>query len=510
MNANEPSPQGGAASNGRTWRIYLAILLAAAAVYGLTAQRGVSWQDSGLHQLRVLNAEYTNPLGLALAHPLLIAMGQPLRLLGDSSVPTALNVLSGVGMAIAIANIYLLGRRLTGRHVPAILAAIMLGVSHTAWWLATITETYCWVAAGLTTELVLVHSLIARPRWRTAAALGLVNGLGLSLHNFALLALGVYLVVILALIPKRRLSIGAAVAAAVGWLIGAAGLLGLVIAQAAQTGEWGEAVLSALFGRQWREDVLAISAAAPIRALAYIFLNWPFVSLVPVVLGWWRIARHAARPVAATFGAVAAIHLIFAIRYPVPDQFMFLLPAYTLLAVGAAVGLDAMFRMQRRWREIWICAVAISIVLTPIAYGVAPPLLDRMGYSIRPGRSWPYRDENRYWLTPWKLNERSAQQFAAAALAVAADDARIIPAGMATPPLQALQRATGCRPDVHVLPLGTRPATLAETAAELRSYLSANPVYTVAAEPVPIPAAWRPHVVLRRIGPLLRIRPSTE
>ena len=40
-----------------------------ALLYLATCQRGVSWQDSGMFQWRVLTGDYTGKLGLALAHP---------------------------------------------------------------------------------------------------------------------------------------------------------------------------------------------------------------------------------------------------------------------------------------------------------------------------------------------------------------------------------------------------------------------------------------------------------
>jgi hypothetical protein len=39
----------------------------------------------------------------------------------------------------------------------------------------------------------------------------------------------------------------------------------------------------------------------------------------------------------------------------------------------------------------------------------------------------------------------------------------------------------------------------------LRNYLTEKAVYAVAAEPVPIPAAWWPHVEINQRYPLLRI-----
>ncbi len=460
-----------------------------------------------MHQYRALTGQYSNPLGLALAHPLLIAAGRALRVFGDANLPTAMNLLSGVGMAVAVANVFLLGVRLTGRRVPAVLAATMLAVAHTPWWLATITETYTWVAAGLTTELLLLVWLLRNPHWRTAALLGLVSGLGLSLHNFALLPLPVYAVAIMVLVVRRRLPTWAPAAVIGGWLIGAAGLGTLVIGQGMATGDWVATIHSALFGEAWQSDVLGGSAEALSRAGMYIGLNWPIVSLLPVLMGWWFMPRVAGRAVGTALGTVAAIHLIFAMRYPVADQFMFLLPSYTLLAVGAAVGFHRIDSMRPRWRTVCMALVLSSIAVTPILYATVPRLLTAAGRSIRPGRKWPYRDENRYWITPWKHNEDSARRFAAAAFERAEPEAIVLWADMASFPLQVSQLADGQRPDMRIVPFTDPLTSLYETdRPAFAEAVAGRPCYTVNATPSRLPRTIANDVQTEHDGVLLRVR----
>jgi hypothetical protein len=184
---------------------------------------------------------------------------------------------------------------------------------------------------------------------------------------------------------------------------------------------------------------------------------------------------------------------------------MFLLPTHTLFAIAAAVGLDRILRSDSRWRGIVLRAVAVSITLTPILYGVTPPILERTGISIRPGRSFPYRDENRYWITPWKFNEESANRFAKAAFDVAGPNADILPGGMATPPLQVLQRGTGARPDVRVLDWSTPVVPADAGRDELRTYLAERPVYAAATEPLLIPGGWVTHVKTHSVFPLVKV-----
>ena len=79
-------------------------------LYGLTAQQGLSWQDSGMLQWRILTGDYIGNLGLALAHPLYIAIGRVF----SACCPLVriwllLNFCSGAGMAVTLANVSVLG-----------------------------------------------------------------------------------------------------------------------------------------------------------------------------------------------------------------------------------------------------------------------------------------------------------------------------------------------------------------------------------------------------------------
>ena len=49
-------------------------------------------------------------------------------------------------------------------------------------------------------------------------------------------------------------------------------------------------------------------------------------------VGVWRLPRVAGRPVAAVLIYILLAHLVFAVRYDIPDAFMFFVPAYLLLA----------------------------------------------------------------------------------------------------------------------------------------------------------------------------------
>ena len=506
MITSDLSPQQCEQRNPRAARGYVLVLACALALYWITAQRGVAWQDSGVHQLRALRSEYANSWGLALAHPLYIAICQPFKVFGLTNLATCTSLLSGVAMAVTLANVYLLGYWLTKRHAAAALAAATLGISHTAWWLATISETYCWVTAGLSAELLLLVSLIARPRWWKLVLLGLVSGLGFSLHNLALLPLPVHAVTALLLVGKKRLGWPIIPAALAAWLVGAGLQLSLIVQHGLAHGDWPATIRSALFGHQWQENVMSTSLRAMSMSGLYVLLNWPFLSLAPVIVGWWVMSRYAGKAIASALGGVAAIELIFAVRYSVVDQFMFLLPSYTLLAVGSAVGIDRLCRARGRARRVWLGLIVASLTLTPVLYSALPAALNRTSRSIRPNRQWPYRDENRYWLTPWKSNEQSAATFAREALDVAGPDGVILLSTTAAPPVMVLQEAGGLHPRVHIE--AREQVTLGRYKDDPKAYrerLAGRPLYVVDGKPDVLPEGMRPHVRSRSAWPLVRL-----
>jgi len=64
-----------------TLRVWIPVFIVSCAVYFLTAQRGVSWQDGGPFQWRLLTGDHSGSLGLALSHPLYIAGARVFALL---------------------------------------------------------------------------------------------------------------------------------------------------------------------------------------------------------------------------------------------------------------------------------------------------------------------------------------------------------------------------------------------------------------------------------------------
>ncbi len=443
------------ASARSAWLLWLGIFAFIAILYGATAQRGPAWQDSGIFQLRIGRFDLFGWLGLALSHPLLILGSKAFSFLPFGPLAWRINLLSSAAGAVAAANIGLMVWRLTeGKWPGSVFAALTFALAHTPWWLGTISESQMLYAAIFTCELHLLVSLLARPSIKLAFFLGLVSGLGLMTHNLSLLALPAYGLSVLYCCGKRKLSPAAVACMVGGYVIGSGLFLGMIVSVAQQIG-YLQAIQSALFGSSWRGDVLGGSGRAVVMGIGYIGLNFPNLAGPLMIAGVWAMSRNLTRPLLTAFGYLFAIFFVFAIRYTVPDQFMFFLPLYVLISIGAGVGWAYLRRHGRGKAVAWIAMVLV--LFSPMIYGLAPAVWTKADMPV-PGRAdLAFRDPARYWLTPWKHNEDSAGMFARAALTEVPPGSVIIADSTTLPPLSWIRQVDGLGSDVELL--GIKDAT---------------------------------------------------
>ena len=418
-------PTAGSCSTKGLWLLCFVLL---AGLYVFTCQRGIGWQDSGRFQWRVARGDYSGDIGLASAHPLCVVLGRAAIPLPGDNLAWRINAIGALGMAVAMANLAAAVAVLTGRRWIGLATAGMLGVSHTIWWLATISEVYYgWALAGLTGELWLLAILMGRPRWTVLTGLAVVNGLGLCAHNMALLALPVYAVVAVVLVAKRKLPAWSLAAAAGGYLLGAGGYIAMTAHLAYTGGDIIAAVRSALVGDFAKEVLNTTVISSRIKANAAI-ASMNLLGALPIlaIVGWVKLRGRVGGAMAAALAALTGIYVLFVVRYPVADQFTFLGPTLALLAVAGGVGLAVLVDASRNLRRVAIIAVAASVLLGPAVLTAMPTIIRRAGAEPHRPRELPGRDEMRYWLVPWKHTEDSAETFAAAALAQAGPDGVIL------------------------------------------------------------------------------------
>lgn len=416
-------------------------------LYAVTAQRGLSWQDSGEFQYRVLVHDYFWISGIARAHPSYIAGAELFSLLFPAPCRFyALNLFSGLGMSVALLLLARILSRLQLKPSTILITVITLGCSHMAWWMSTITEVYTWSIAFLMAELVCLLNICTlqdnnAPSHITAwATLALFNGFHASLHNFAFLNLPVYALLFIYLYSRKNFWLNAYVlfVSACSWLIGACLLVTLFQIEWSTTHSFAATLKSLLFGREF-EDVVAGTRA----------INWPLAKMnlalasISLLNPAWLFLCFTGRTYdkftcfkAALLG-LTAIHILFWIRYFVPDQATFILPSLALLAIWAGIGLDSM-TLQRK-QLITLCAVILlSSIATPL---IIYHFLQTKQGGVKRARELPFRNESSYWLFPWKHNEQSAVRFVKQVCAILKEGDVLIADNTAAGPIMAAQAA---------------------------------------------------------------------
>jgi len=404
--------------------LYATVFFCFLSLYVLTAQRGAGWQDSGSFQVYVLTGTYIDLCGggLAVVHPWYLSAARFFALWFPAKMQVyAVNLFSGLGLAVAVLLVLILVHRMTQNRVAGVVAAVTLGLAQMPWWLGTVAEVYTWALAFLLAEMFCLWRICqekdARLCRRWWVALAAVNGLHASVHNVAFLNLPVYAV--LGWVQNKKFLrrpmpiIKHVGGCAVAWGVGACLLVTLLVKDLHVSRSLVASLRSLFFGKVFASAVMGTKAinihmATSNLALASVSFVSPCWLLIFRGGKDWRQGRTFKNALLA----VTLIQALFWVRYFVPDQATFMLPTIGLCAVWLGFGVSAFLASGGRWR--------VSIVLSLLGMGiicqvVLPLVLARsVGQRGARSRVLPFRDEARYWLVPWKHNETSAQQFALA------------------------------------------------------------------------------------------------
>ncbi|MCH8216800.1 MAG: DUF2723 domain-containing protein [Planctomycetes bacterium] len=460
---------------------YATVLVCAGAVYSLSCAPGLLWQDSGVIQYRVLNHDVKGVFGLALAHPLFYDLAFWVRALPVGGLPWRVNMIAAIAGAVALANLFLFMKLWLGSALPAVVAVLSLGLAHTFWQHASMAETYTLWCAFFTAELLLLLCYTRTGRRCYLYGLALTNGLALSVHLLAVisgLCYGVYLMV---LAGKRSIAARDLAVLSLLWGLGAAPY-GWLVAQAwLSSGDGWGTLSSALFGDRWQDDVLNVTLSMKIvkENILFLLLNFPTPNLLLCgvgAVGLIRLTRDKA--VRAILLGLAALYLLFASRYTVPDRYAFFIPFYVLVAVLIGMGVQV---VQKHTRFARGGPVILALALVPIGvYCGAPAWAAAQQVSLGTRADLPYRDDYRYFLQPWKTGEHGAARFATEVLEQVEPNALIYADMTTVPALLFVQQHRGLRPDVHVVSERmASPGAPHFDAESIAHHLAARPVYVV-------------------------------
>ncbi len=481
---------------------WLLALAAALTLYTLTANRGVQWQDSGVHILRVLDGEVLNPRGLALSHPLHHYLGRTVVALNLAEPAFVITLLSALAGALAVANVYGCARTLGCGHIASGYAAASLALANTFWHMSTLTETYTLSAALLSAECWFLAAYGRSTRARFLAGALFCNGLGVANHLLAMLTTPILLVVLGLAWRARRVRRPEVVVCAALWVLGAAPYIVLVAQEWLRTGDALGTLHSAFFGHRYAEAVLNVSLSPRLLGITAGFALLSFPSLlIPLAvygLSWSR--RAPVSPLVRRALAVGLlIHVVFVFRYDVVDRHLFLVPAYIVLALFGALGVERCRQTMDSARRRLVLGVAVAaLALTPGVYALVPFAARRLGVLGDLEHRKPYRDDYVYLFQPWAVVETSADRMGREAVAMAGDTGLIhVEDGMASAAVRYHQIRSG-RPGLAISHNGRQD--------ELSAAVHAGRTVVLVPADVANPRTPPPVGIWERTGDLYRLR----
>ncbi len=433
---------------------YILVFAAAAALYVASCAPGPVWQDSGVIQYRVWHNDIEGKLGLALSHPLfyIIAIVAKYAPLGEFGY--RVNLTTALISALAVANLFLLLTLWLRSTLPAVVGALSLALSHTFWWHAVIPETYNLSMALLFFELIILLQCARTGRVTWLYALAFVNGLAIANHMLASIPLACYLILVVVLLVRRRITGKNILVMALLWIIAALPYEYLIVRDILHRGDFWSTMSSAAFGKSYKADVLNTSVPGRIvkENLMWMALNFPTPNVLLAFVG--ISALHRASPkrwFARIILALLVLFLLFAFRYTIVDRYAFFIPFYCIVSILIAVGACSVLARRRR-KSLGRVIVALCFLTIP-AYIAAPKAAKWLGITSGRDRKIPYRNDYTYFLRPWKTGCRSAERFAGEALGVVDPNAVIFADSTTAPPLLYDQEVNAKRCDVKIISL---------------------------------------------------------
>jgi hypothetical protein len=419
-------------------------------LYVATLAPDLVWQDSGAYQLNACLLNLSRPGDAVRVHPWFLFVAHGIGLLGVNYAYAA-NLASAIGTALAVGNVLLLVRLVTGRTLAAVVAAVSLAVAHTVWAHAVMAETYGWDAAFLSAECLCVWAFLQRQQVHWLLLAALVNGVASSNHMMAVLGLAVLVAWTVWQCVRRRAPWWVLAAGAGCWIVGGT-LYWIVLADEFQrSGSLVATFHSATVG-QWGAAVFNVGRLPRLlfESVLYIGLNYPTPLILAILFGAVVLIRR--RDSFSRFLVVlAALYLIWAARYDVNDRYAFFIPFYVLASV--MIGVTAAWLLRDVGRT-WLAAALVLCAVLPagvyeVLPGVGPAMLKQMGLDPF-HRTLPYRDSASYFLRPRKNDDWSARRFAQDVMAGVPARTVIIADSTAGAPLECLRQVEGQRPDLVI------------------------------------------------------------
>jgi hypothetical protein len=440
-------------------KYWLAVFFVFLGIYIYTLAPDVVWQDQGDYQYRSAINDYDFPGDVVRAHPLYVVVAHAVGRFTPMSYAYAANFVSAVFAAISIANVFAIVYLLVGRNLAAVLAAGLYGFAHTTWFTGVQAQTYSMATAFLSLCYLLFVLYRRYPNYIYLLFIGLVSGLGMSVHIMSQIGFAVVFCCQFYTMFKGGLSWKHLAGLAVFWFIGAFMLWHVMWLEFDRTGDLMGTIASAVWGK-WGSEVFNLGRVFHLARQSFLFfvLNFPtplVLFALPGILNLNRVIKD--KMVFWCILVSLVLYAVFAFRYDIPNQNHFFMPAYMLIAIYCGFGLAGIAKKDSfSWYLLVILLFGAEVATYPLLYHAT----DRYNISIGVNRVIPYRNEKEYYLIPWQQNQTGPRQLFTELFDILPKEAVLLVDSTVYDPLMYVIAAENPRPDIYVYKPYADPETI--------------------------------------------------
>lgn len=492
------------------WLIPLALFAGVLAVYLRTLRPTFGWLDTS----ELITAAYHLGIGHNPGYPTFMLIGHLFSWLPIGSVAYRLNLMAATCGALAVVLLYLVCLRVTrpstsigtGNRVASVFAALTFAFSYTFWDLTTEAEVYTLHGCFMLGVLLLLL------RWRDGGRdrdlyLGWLV-VGVSLGNHALTALMIPALALLVLLSRGWRELGRGrIGGCLGALL-AGTMVYLYVPLRALANPPPEVNNPHSLHAFWQlisapgsHQLMFSMGAGEVALRALGFARRTVRELGPLgigaaLLGIGVALRGNRRPAVALL-VLLGIDVFYALNYDIFDIYTYFLPAYLVLAVLMAIGLQRVLAWGERGLA-WLQQGREAGLTRPRRIALVAALVSYLPV-------WAFSANFRL---VDASQDYSAEDFARNAFAVAAPNALIIGDWWSTAPLGYLKYVEGLRPDV-TLSVALSSADPAGARRVLRkAFLQSYPAVYLAECQTSWKGEFKRRYAHEDIGDLMRVYPD--
>jgi len=388
---------------------WCAIFIGVFSLYLLTLAPDLVWQDQGDYQYQSAKLILNIPGDVVRIHPLYMLVSHYLGKTGLFSYAYAANLVSALFTAITVANVYLLIFLLTESGLSAVLASLVFAFAHTVWFLGVQAQTYGMANAALSASYILAVYYIFTNKIRYLFGMGLISGLGISIHMMSQIGFAVLMVWIFIRLLRRKISFVQFLTIIALWCVGAMLYWVVIVMEYCRSGDLIGTLSSAIWGR-WANAVFNISNAIILlkRSVLYFILNFPTPLVFFTIPGLYCSFKKIENKAVSWILLISLImYIIFAMRYNVPNQNNFFLPAYMLVSVYMGIGIAYAIK---KLTKIKIVILAAMLLLIPLSYLGISKYASWKKINLGVSHRIPYRNVYEYYLLPWQQNQNGPKR----------------------------------------------------------------------------------------------------